>query len=360
VTVGNGKGPASPRVLVVDDDDAVRRTIERILGRARYEVIAVENADAAREQIRHQEFDLLVCDMRMPGESGLELITSLQGTAPDLGALIVSGVDDPTIATIAADSGAIGYLLKPFTENELLINVSTSLRRVRLERETRDYENRLREDVAARTAELRNSRRQTIRYLARAVELRDDDTGGHIERIGETCGAIAEALNVDPATAELIREAAPMHDVGKIGIEDRILRKPGALTLEEREEMQRHAELGRNLLSGSGDELLELAAEIAWTHHERYDGSGYPRGLAGDEIPLAGRVVAVADVFDALVSDRVYRPAFPVERAVEMVQNASGHHFDPAVVDAFVRELPRILELRKRANLGEFVPASAG
>jgi putative two-component system response regulator len=207
--------------------------------------------------------------------------------------------------------------------------------------------------VAARTAELRQSRRQTIHYLTRAVELRDDDTGGHIERIGETCAVIADALGLDPWVVELVREAAPMHDVGKIGIEDRILRKPGTLTLEERAEMQRHAELGRELLTGSGEALLDLAAEIAWTHHERYDGSGYPRGLEGDEIPLAGRIVAVADVFDALVSDRVYRPAFAVDRAVQMVRNAGGNHFDPVVVDAFTEQLPRILEFRKRAGLGE-------
>ena len=353
MTVLNGNAAASPRVLVVDDDDAVRRLIERILGRASYLVRAVPSADAAREEIHADEFDLLVCDMRMPGESGLELLTSIRETAPHLGVLIVSGVDDPAVAGIAADSGASGYLLKPFTDNELLINVSNTLNRARLERETRDYEDRLREDVAAATIELRNSRRQTIRYLARAVELRDGDTGGHIERIGETCGVIAEALGLDPGVVELLREAAPMHDVGKIGIEDRILRKPGALTPEERAEMQRHAELGRELLVGSGEELLDMAAEIAWTHHERFNGSGYPRGLAGEEIPLAGRIVAVADVFDALVSDRVYRSAFPVQRAIEMVQTGGGYHFDPNVVDAFMRELPQILELRKLAVLGE-------
>ena len=339
-----------PRVLVVDDDDKVRRVIERILRRARYEVRAAANADEARAEIHERRFDLMVCDMRMPGESGLELIGSVRGVAPELGVLIVSGVDDPTVAGIATESGAVGYLLKPFTENELLINVSNSMSRSRLERETRDYEDRLREDVAARTAELRNSRRQTIRYLARAVELRDDDTGGHIERIGESCAVIADALGLDRAVVELVREAAPMHDVGKIGIEDKILRKPGTLTLDERAEMQRHAELGRELLTGSGEELLDLAAEIAWTHHERFDGSGYPRGLAGNDIPLAGRIVAVADVFDALVSDRVYRPAFPVERAIEMVENAGGNHFDPEVVVAFRNELPQILELRERAG----------
>jgi putative two-component system response regulator len=336
---------------VVDDDPNVRGVIERILRRASYDVRAVGSAAAAREQIEDRRYDLMLCDMRMPGESGLELIGTVRELAPEVGVLIVSGVDDPTVAEIATESGAVGYVLKPFTENELLINVSSSLSRSRLERETRDYEVRLRDDVAERTAELMHSRRQTIRYLARAVELRDDDTGGHIDRIGETCAVIAEQLGLDPDTVELVREAAPMHDVGKIGIEDRILRKPGTLTLEERAEMQRHAELGRELLVGSGEALLDLAAEIAWTHHERFDGSGYPRGLVGDEIPLAGRIVAVADVFDALVSDRIYRPAFPVERAVQMVQNAGGNHFDPEVVDAFRQQLPRILELRERAGM---------
>jgi putative two-component system response regulator len=349
----NGTGPASPRVLVVDDDEQVRRLIRRILESARYEVSAVADAETARGELEGGRFDLMVCDMRMPGESGLALIGSIRNLAPHLGVLIVSAVDDPTVAGIATNSGACGYLLKPFTQNELLINVSNALSRSRLERETRDYEDRLREDVAARTAELRQSRRQTVRYLARAVELRDDDTGGHIERIGESCAVIADGLGLDSAIVELLREAAPMHDVGKIGIEDRILRKPGTLTVEERMKMQRHAELGRELLKGSGEELLDLAAEIAWTHHERFDGSGYPRGLRGEEIPLAGRIVAVADVFDALVSDRVYRPAFPVDRAIEMVENARGNHFDPAVVDVFRVELSRILELRRRASFGD-------
>lgn len=170
----------------------------------------------------------------------------------------------------------------------------------------------------------------------RAVELRDDDTGGHIERIGDLSAQLARDVGLPDEDVALLRLAAPMHDVGKIGIADAILRKPGRLTPEERTAMERHAELGHRLLTGSGSALLELGATIAWTHHERFDGGGYPRGLSGDAIPLTGRVVAVADVFDALTSDRVYRPAWPVDRALETMRAEAGRHFDPDVLAALL------------------------
>jgi putative two-component system response regulator len=185
-------------------------------------------------------------------------------------------------------------------------------------------------------ASLRRSREETINRLARAAELRDDDTGSHIERVSRYSELIAARLGHDPDQREQLRIASPMHDVGKIGIADAILHKPGPLDPGERAEMQRHAEIGRGILAGSGAEILDLAAEIAWTHHERFDGGGYPRGLEGDQIPLEGRIVAVADVFDALTNDRVYRPAFSYADAIEMMRAERGSHFDPEVLDAFL------------------------
>jgi len=194
--------------------------------------------------------------------------------------------------------------------------------------------------------EAREARLETIHRLARAVEMRDIETGGHIERIGIFSAAIAEKLGLDPDRVELLRISSPMHDVGKIGISDSILLKPGKLTAEEFAEMQRHAEIGHELLAESGSEMLELAATIALSHHEWADGSGYPRGLHREEIPLEGRIVAVADVFDALTSDRVYRPAFSVEEAAEMMRGERATHFDPAVLDALLGNLEAILQLR--------------
>jgi HD-GYP domain-containing protein (c-di-GMP phosphodiesterase class II) len=202
-------------------------------------------------------------------------------------------------------------------------------------------------DVSAKhkaEQELHSSRLETIRRLARAVEMRDIETGGHIERIGLFAAVIGERLELGAERVEMLRIASPMHDVGKIGIPDSVLLKPGKLTSEEMVEMQRHAEIGHELLMGSGSEMLELAAIIALTHHEWVDGSGYPRGLKGEAIPLEGRIVAVADVFDALTSDRVYRPAFGVEQATEMMAAERGTHFDPAVLDALLGDLKPFLD----------------
>jgi PAS domain S-box-containing protein len=207
-------------------------------------------------------------------------------------------------------------------------------------------------DQKRHQAELERSRRETIHRLARAMETRDRDTGGHIERIGEWTAMIGQHLGLDPERVELLRVASPMHDVGKIGISDNVLRKPGKLTPEERAEMERHVEIGHRILAGSGIEVLELAAEIALTHHEWWDGSGYPRGLSRSEIPLSGRIVAVADVFDALTTDRVYRPAMPIDQAIELMRSERGTHFDPEVLDVLLEDVPAFAAIQRRNDNG--------
>ena len=194
--------------------------------------------------------------------------------------------------------------------------------------------------------ELRQSREETIYRLARAAEFRNEETGQHIERVSRYSAVLAEQLGLEQARCELLRLASPLHDIGKIAIPDRILLKPGALTPEERQHMEAHAELGYGMLADSDRELLELAALVALTHHERFDGTGYPRGLAGDEIPLEGRIVAVADVFDALTSDRVYRPAFALHEALQVLRDGRGSDFDPVVLDAFLGALPAVVSIR--------------
>jgi PAS domain S-box-containing protein len=192
---------------------------------------------------------------------------------------------------------------------------------------------------------LRRSHEETVRRLARAAEFRHDETGAHIERMSRYCELIAGRVGFDPEHCEQFRIASPMHDVGKIGISDAELRKAGPLNAEERAEVERHADIGYRILAGSGAELLDLAATIAWTHHERFDGEGYPRGLEGEAIPLPGRIAAVADVFDALTTDRVYRPAYPYPEAVEMMQAERGAHFDPRVLDAFLSADAEVREI---------------
>jgi putative two-component system response regulator len=352
-TNGAKRGPQAPRVLVVDDDEGVRDLVARIMGDHGYVVDLADCAAEARSLAAENEFDLAICDVHMPGDSGLRLAGELRGPDHDVAVLMLSGISDPSIAEMAADQGAFGYLTKPFTENQLLINVANVIRRHRHENAVGVELTELERAVAERTAELeasnqalRDSRKQTIRYLARAVELRDRETGGHAGRIGETTALIADEFGLDAEAAELLGEAAIMHDVGKIGTPDSVLRKPGPLEPEERKTMQEHTVLGHELLAGSGVELLDLAAEVALTHHERFDGSGYPAGLVGDEIPISGRIVAVADVFDALTSDRVYRPRFAMETALEMMREGAGTQFDAGVVDAFFRRLPEVVTVR--------------
>lgn len=186
---------------------------------------------------------------------------------------------------------------------------------------------------------------ETIARLSRAIEHRDDETGGHVERMSAYSALLADRAGIEP---ESIRLTSILHDVGKIAVPERLLLKPGELTPRERAEMERHAAVGREILAGSGSELLELAASIAWTHHERWDGLGYPRGIEGTEIPLEGRIAAIADVFDALTSDRVYRPAFSLEQTVEMMGRWRGTHFDPELLDEFLESLGDVLDIRAR------------
>ena len=327
-------------ILVVDDDEQSRRALGRILSRAGYVCGFAATAAEARRSMGAVVYPLVLCDVHMPGESGLDLVASLQDGCPVTAVVMISGQDDPAVASIAFERGAYGYLVKPFTSNEILMIVNNALHRRRLEIDALAVHELLEAQVAQRTEELsealrevNHSRLEVIRRLSRAVEKRDRDTGDHIERIGELSARLAASCGLPPDRVELLRVAAPMHDVGKLGIPDSILLKPGALTFADRRMMQRHAQIGHEILSGSNIALLDLAASIALTHHECWDGSGYPRGLAGEQIPLEGRIVAVVDVYDALSSDRVYRKALPHEAALEMIAAGAGSRFQPSMVE---------------------------
>jgi putative two-component system response regulator len=304
-----------------------------------------ESAAEARELLAAEEFHLAICDISLGADSGLDLATEIRASHPEIAILMASAKNEPALAALATNIGVYGYMVKPFTSDELRIDVANALYRRQLEAENRRHREELSAIVSEKTAELRStvaelerSRRETIHRLSRAVETRDMETGNHIERIGELAALIGERLRLDADRVELLRIASPMHDVGKIGISDNILRKPGKLNREEREEMQRHTEIGYDILSGSEAESLDLAAEIALTHHEKVDGTGYPRGLRNEEIPLEGRIAAVVDVFDALISDRVYRPAFSVKEATEIMREGRGSHFDPEPLDALLSD----------------------
>jgi putative two-component system response regulator len=341
------------RVLVVDDAHAARSVAGRIL-QSHYEVQFAADANEARLKLMGGPVDLLLCDLHLPGESGMELIQSLLFREDDLAVVMVTGEDSPALADRAFELGAYGYLVKPYRRGDLLITVSNALRRRQLEQQSRAYQRELEKDVIVKSLEtehvhgllrrseesLERSRLETVHKLSLAVEMRDQVTGHHLSRMGAYCEEIARRMHLPEDVCDVISLAAQMHDIGKVAIPDRILLKPGALTEEERAQMETHAETGRRILRGSESPILQLAEGIAWTHHERVDGSGYPRGLAGDEIPLHGRIAAVADVYDALTRDRPYRDAMSAAEASALMAEACGTHFDPDVLDAFMLAVP--------------------
>jgi putative two-component system response regulator len=336
------------RILIVDDEPGMRGALRRLVMNEGHVATVTGDTAEARTELSFGSFELILCDVNMPGESGLDLVRDVVAGHAEVAVLMVSGADDPQLAEAALALGAYGYIVKPFRDSELNIGIANALRRRRLEIENKEHRERLEQLVAERTAELGRSREETIHVLARAAELRDHETGQHIERVSRSCELIARRLGLSHDRCELLRIASPLHDIGKIAIADHILRKPGPLSADERRVVETHTVLGHSILAGSREPLLQLAAEIAWTHHERFDGGGYPRGLKGDEIPLAGRIVAVADVFDALVSDRVYRSALPVDDVVAAMRVARGSHFDPDALDALLTAIPEALEIRDR------------
>jgi putative two-component system response regulator len=356
----------SERILIVDDEEQIRTLLGRLLGAHGYECITAESAAAGRRLLEQTPVALVLSDVNMPGESGLDFTREVLAHYPDTAVVMVTGMDDRRYAETAIEVGAYGYVLKPFKPNELIINVGNALRRRSLEIENRSHRGRLEQTVLDRTSalrdtiaqlessesELRRLREETIRRLSWAAEFRNQETGEHIVRMSLYCALLARLAGLDAERAEMIRIASPMHDVGKIGIPDRILLKPGRLTEEERHVMEAHAEMGHRILAGSGVELLDLAARMALTHHERIDGFGYPGRLVGEAIPIEGRICAVADVFDALTSDRVYRKAFRPDEARAVMLEGRGTQFDAALLDLFFGHFDDVLAIRRAAADG--------
>jgi putative two-component system response regulator len=349
-------------VLVVDDEEAIRRMLARILERAGYHCITAGDLDEARRVLKEESFALVLSDMNMPGGSGLDLLLEISKELPDVATMLISGLDDPKLADTALEIGAYGYLVKPLEATEVLIHVNSALRRRRAEVDNRKHRERLEQMVRDRTEEMmgyisrleaaerdmRELQDETIRRLSLAAEFRDDDTPRHVERMSRYAALIADRIGIEAERSALIRVASSMHDVGKIGIPDSILMKPGKLTEEEWTFMKRHCEIGHRLLSGTRAEVLNLAATIALTHHERVDGTGYPKNLKGEDIPIEGRITAIADVFDALTSKRVYSNAKPFTEAVEIMKAGRGSQFDEDMLDAFLSSMPVILGIKER------------
>jgi putative two-component system response regulator len=348
------------RILATDDRPEILRLIERSLSE-RYECAFAGSAAEAREKLAGEDFDLALCDIQMPGDSGLVLAGDIAKEHPETAVVMLTGVDDPEVAEHAFAVGAHGYLVKPFWSGQLLITLANALRQHALELAERRRHEALLGSAEEKTeglrhelidaqrraiADLQASRQETVERLARAIESHDPETGRHVNRMASVAALLGSRLDLDAQRAMLLRTAAPMHDVGKIATPDEVLRKQGKLTAEERRLMQEHTTVGHEILAGSDSELLKMAADIALTHHEWFDGSGYPQGLKGEQIPVEGRIVAVADVFDALLSDRPYRPAMSLDETTKLIVAERGAHFDPAVVDALLDNLDEAVRLR--------------
>jgi putative two-component system response regulator len=327
--------PSHDSVLIVDDDDVVRNVLKRVLTRGGHASSEAATAAEARACMQQDDApDVVLLDIGLPDSSGLDLASEVVDGFPDIAVIVVSGSDDPDLACSALDSGVYGWIPKPFSASAILTAVHTARHRRDLRRVGREQRVALEALVLERTRDLHVANEATIQLLSKAIEYRDLETREHVMRMSRFTGALSRRFGLDEAA---MRTASSMHDVGKIGVPDSILLKPGPLDPDERLVMENHTVIGHDLLSGSGIALLDLAASIALSHHERWDGRGYPNRLSGEDIPLAGRIAACADVFDALTSPRRYRPrVYTSAEALDYITSERGTQFDPAVVDALV------------------------
>jgi putative two-component system response regulator len=353
----------SAGILVVDDEQQNVSLLERLLEREGYtNVTGTTEPQRVVDMFQEVSPDLVVLDLHMPFQDGFAVMEALAPHVPAeayFPILVISGDANAEARHRALSMGAKDFLNKPIDRTEVVLRVRNLLQTRFLHMELQVQNVLLEEKVRKRTEglaqavrdlershdEIRVSQEETVKRLALAAELRDDDTGQHVHRMSKYVALLADRVGVPSERAELIRLASQMHDVGKIGIPDSVLLKPGPLDADERMVIETHSQVGFDILRDSHSELLRTGALIALTHHERFDGTGYPRGLKGTEIPIEGRLATIADVYDALTSDRVYRKAFSVEEAVEIMREGRGAQFDPELLDAFLGSLDDILSL---------------
>lgn len=341
-----GRTPDSPRpvvtrVLAVDDEPSACKLLSIILGPPVFHCVTVASGEEALAALQREPFDAVISDLQMPGMSGMGLLAEVRQRHPYVAFVVTTGIDDVEVGVAAMRSGADDYLVKPLSENAVQASLERALHKQQLEQQVESYRQCLEEMVAQRTEQVRTALRQlaesyedTLEALGAAIDLRDSETAGHSRRVCFYSLEIARALGCSGVQLGGLARGAYLHDIGKLGIPDAILLKPGPLTTEERAVMQEHVQIGFGLVKGIP--FLADAAEIILTHHERYDGSGYPMGLKREEILLAARIFAVADTLDAITSDRPYRRASPFHAGLDTVRREAGRLFDPQVVDAFL------------------------
>ncbi len=358
-------------ILIIDDEASLRRSLCAFLEDRDYDVLEAADGERGLGAMRRNldRLEAVVVDLNMPVMDGYSFIAHAVEEAPELPLVVLSGVGVVDDALRAMRAGAWDFITKPLHNMDILEHtLGKVLERARLIRENRVYQENLEQLVSERTAELELTRRQVMQRLSRAAEYKDNETGRHVIRVGEISGVLARAMGLDETLCDMMRQCAPLHDVGKIGVPDSVLLKPGKLDEAEWEIMRRHCQYGCEILGPLGDQeeaaracthpslcreagggdLLGLARVLALCHHERWDGTGYPLGLKGEDIPVEARIVSVVDVYDALSSDRPYKPAFAEEKCRGIIRQGAGTQFDPRVVAAFFAELDTIMAIRER------------
>lgn len=340
-----GQDPKDIHILVVDDQEIIRVGVLRILRKHGFTCLEASDAFKTMEILEKEHIDLVLCDIKMPGMSGLTLVKAMAHRIPDTTVVMVSSMDNAEMAMECLRHGAYGYVLKPFKTTDILIAVANALRRRMLEIDYRDREALLAARVREQTVEIRSSREEISFRLISASEHRDNETGAHVRRIGLYAAEMARLLGWDAERMECIQAAAPMHDIGKIGVPDRILQKGGPLTEEEWIVMKTHPLMGANILRGSSVPFIQMGARIAASHHERWDGSGYPFGLQGEKIALEARIIGLVDVYDALSSPRVYKQPWAEPEVLSYLKEQSGKHFEPALTTLFLEHFARFRQV---------------
>lgn len=344
-------------ILLCDDELMNRKVASKILVKEGFNVFEAQNGQEALDILNTKRVDLILMDLMMPIMNGYEAteIIKKDEKFSAIPLIIVSALSDKTEINKVLKLGANEYLTKPYDIVEFTLRVKNAIKLGAYQNMLKDHKKVLEAEVSKKTAELQKalievqkSEQDIISILSKTAEYRDNETSAHTLRVGEMAALIAKKFNWSEENIELIRLAAPMHDMGKVGIPDNILLKPGKLNEEEFEVMKKHADIGYSILSQKETPLLKLAAEIAYTHHEKYNGKGYPNSLSKEEIPLSGAIVAVVDVFDALLSERPYKKAFTLEKTLSIIKDDSGSHFHPKVVEVFLKSMDEILIIREK------------
>lgn len=338
------------KILFVDDDQGILDGIKRLLydQKNNFEMTFLTSVEDAMRNCLVNDYDAIVSDVSMPGKTGFDLLQNLKENdqTKDIPIVIMTGSDDRELKKRALLLGAADLLSKPVPREDLLARLQNCIQLKTYVDKINEHKNLLERRVKERTRELEDTRIQVIRRLGRAGEFKDNETGMHVVRMSKYSAALGEKIGMGARECNLLLDAAPMHDIGKIGIPDRVLLKPGKLDPEEWKLMKTHVDIGVDILSGDDSEILKTARVIAEHHHEKWDGSGYPKGLKGTEISIEGRIVAICDVFDALTSKRPYKEPWSVEEATKFVEDQKGKHFDPTLIDHFMKILPDILEIK--------------